>query len=623
MQALIIFSLLFQTAIAQVADVELSAKVDQTEISQDESVSLKLTVDVKSGNPNLEDPDFTAPEFDIINQFQNTQIQSVYENGRFQMKHQRQYTFLLRPKKSGLFSISNISIIANGKKITAPAITMRVDKGGQGNAAFSQSPSGVGTGSLRGIPKSGSGREPFFIRAETNKSSVYKGEQVIVSYYLYRKTRVFNIQVAQYPVLNSFLREDLEIPVMGTQLQTEETIVGGVPYQRSLLARYAAYPLKEGEQKIDSMAIKANYYPLRSQGSRLSDDDDTDPFQNFFGAFNASQMTQRSPQVNVKVLPLPTNGKPNDFSGAVGNFEVSSSVDKSTVKVNDALNLVVRVEGRGNVASVELPQVTWPKGVEMYESKGNAKTGRGGVSEKVFEVLLIPRSGGKLMLPQFEFSFYDPEKKEYVSKKTNPLEIQIDGPVLTDDQLAPQKQTVNSGETKGAANGGDAKNPTDLVKISFSWRDLLNKLSFLKYLFIGLLVAGLGWLGLDFSRRIRAYVSRKRSSIDASFRTRVARLRQKSAQMNTMSDQEKRLFLDECEAVFLDELERKTDLSVRGLPRANLKSILTERGIVREENWSEIQKILDQLDHIRFSGGQVNADSSLVLDQIAKFAEKF
>lgn len=605
---------------AQVAGAEFTARVDQTEISQDESLSLKLSVDVQSGQPNIDDPDFTAPEFDTVNQFQNTQIQSVYENGKFQMKHLRQFTFLLRPKKSGLFTISNISILINGKKVSAPPITVRVDGGGARGAPLSQSPAGVGTGSLRGIPKQGAQRDPFFIRAEVNKETVYKGEQIIVSYYLYRKTRVFNIQVAQYPVLNSFLREDLDIPVLGTQLQTEETILGGVPYQRSLLARYAAYPLKEGDQKIDAMAIKANYYPLRSQGGRFGgDDDEIDPFQNFFGAFNASQMTQRSPQVNIKVLPLPTNGKPADFSGGVGNFEVTSSVDKSSVKVNDALNLVIRVEGRGNVSGIELPQVSWPKGVEMYESKGNAKTGRGGVSEKVFEVLLIPRSGGKLTLPPFEFSFFDPEKKQYVNKKTNPLEIQVDGPVLAEEAAAPTQSALNP----DTQTRSEAKNGSDLVKISFSWQDLLAQLSGLKYLIIALLVLGLGWLGWDFSKLIRLYLIRKRSKIDASFRSRVARLRQRSLQFSGLSEAEKRAFLDECEDVFLDELERKTHLSVRGLPRTNLKSILTERGIIREENWSEIEKIFNHLDQIRFSGGKVEGDSALVLDQISKFAEKF
>ena len=134
------------------ASVDFSAKVDQSEISADESLSLKFTLAIKEGNPNIEEPEFSAPQFEVINQFQNTQIQSVYENGKFQMQHTRQFTYLLRPKATGMFPITGLSVKVDGKKLTSPNINIRVDNGSQGSG-YAQAPTGVGVGSLRGIPK--------------------------------------------------------------------------------------------------------------------------------------------------------------------------------------------------------------------------------------------------------------------------------------------------------------------------------------------------------------------------------------------------------------------------------------------------------------------------------------
>ena len=156
----------------------------------------------------------------------------------------------------------------------------------------------------------------------SDKTKAYKGEQIIVSYYLYRRVRVFNIQVDKFPILNGFLREDLEMPVLGQRLDTERVVLDGVPYERSLLMRYAAYPLQEGKLQIDSTSLKYAYYP----GSESTDDED--PFMGFFRQMQPQQGQERSEQVPIEVLPLPEEGKPNSFTGGVGDFSLVAAVDK-------------------------------------------------------------------------------------------------------------------------------------------------------------------------------------------------------------------------------------------------------------------------------------------------------
>ena len=574
------------------AAVDFKAEIDPNEISMDESVSLKLTIKISEGNPRLGEPQFEAPEFETINQFQSSQIQSVYENGKFQMQNSQQITFLLRPKKTGTFQIHGISIMVDGHKVSAPPVSVVVTNGGRSSPPPKSYGGGVGTGSLRGVSKP-IAREPFTIKAEINKDTVYKGEQIIVSYYLYRRTKVFNIQVAQYPVLSGFLREDLDVPVMGTQLQSEEVVVDGVPYQRSLLARYAAYPLKEGELKIDSMSIKANYYPLRSRFSGMAGDEDMDPFANFFQQLNPLAQTQRSPLVSIKVLPLPQNGRPDDFSGGVGAFTLSASVDKAQVKVNEAVNLTLKVEGRGNVSSMEAPKNQWPQGLELYESKGNSKTGRAGHAEKVFEYLLIPRSGGTVTIPPFEVAFFDPEKKQYIRQKTAPIALLVDG----QGQVSPPPQplsnlSTNSGQNTAAPQVAPAA-PGFLMPGSsrsplVNWDQILNGL-------VALVVAVfLGWFFWERIRSLWIRLRVKKLSIDTQTRSRLQKLKSKASQLQQDPWEMVAKYYQDLESILFDILDERYNISVRASSRSELKEMIPQ--------WNQLEPLFDFFDLVRFSG---------------------
>ena len=351
------------------------------------------------GNAEVSQPTFQAPDFEVINEYTGTYTESYYDNGNFGVRNTQQFTRVLKPVHQGMLRISHILIQAGGHTISAPDLVVEVSGAGAGTPP-PQGYGGSGMG-LRGAGKRVNGRS-VLVRAEVDKSKVYKGEQIIVSYYLYRRVRVFNIQVDKYPVLSGFLREDLEMPVLGQRLDSERVVLDGVPYERSLLMRYAAYPLQEGKLKIDSTDLKYNYYSTPGGGAT----DDEDPLLNFFQQLTPRSGADRSEQLTIDVVPLPEEGKPSSFSGGVGDFNVTSAVDKYEVHANEAVTLTVKVEGRGNVAAIGEPKTKWPNSVELYDSKGNAKTGKGGVGEKDFEILLIPRTPGPLTLPGIEFSLF-------------------------------------------------------------------------------------------------------------------------------------------------------------------------------------------------------------------------
>src|SRR5262249_26014080 len=149
------------------------------------------------------------------------------------------------------------------------------------------------------------------------------------------------------------------------------------------------------------------YYPS------VNSMDEEDPFLGFFRQMNPQQGQNSSDQLTIEVMPLPEQGKPNSFTGGVGDFNLTAAVDKYDVRANEAVTLTLKVEGRGNLAAIGEPKAKWPENVELYDSKGVAKSSSGGVGQKVFEFLLIPRAPGKVMLPALEMSFFDPAKGAY------------------------------------------------------------------------------------------------------------------------------------------------------------------------------------------------------------------
>ena len=432
---------------------KFEVSVDRSSIGLDESISLKFRI-LSDGVDSRDEPEFQAPDFDLVNQYSSVFVESYFENGRFGARNNRQLTKVLRPTRQGELTISGIQVKLGGKLIQHPPIVIKVGGGGQGTPP---PPAYGGSGAgLRGAGKRAAGANlPFMIRAEVDQARVYKGQQIVVSYYMYQRARTHNLQVDKFPVLDGFLREDLELPILGQRLMNQESVVlDGVAYNRVLLARYAAYPLKEGRLSIDSMAIKGNYYaPPGGVGD--SQDPISDALNSFMRQLQPKVWSHRSDPVDVIVDPLPLDGRPTSFTGGVGDFEVTSVVDRITAKVNEPITMVVKVEGRGNIGAVGQPPTKWPDGIEVYETKQKVSGSQGGTASKIFEILLIPRKPGKFVLPEQILGFFSPAERRYKERKASGIEIFVDG-------QAEAATARGSGSTEASAAGSGAAVPPQL-----------------------------------------------------------------------------------------------------------------------------------------------------------------
>ena len=135
--------------------------------------------------------------------------------------------------------------------------------------------------------------------------------------------------------------------------------------------------------------------------------------------------TRSSERVSIKVKPLPTEGKPASFSGAVGNFDVHTSVEGTSFPVNQPFSLKVRFEGSGNAKTIELPSLNLPAGTEVYDTKNDSKFFKNGKSYKEFEVLIIPRQEGQITIPAMSFSMFDPRQGKYIVKNTEAIPVKV------------------------------------------------------------------------------------------------------------------------------------------------------------------------------------------------------
>lgn len=383
---------------------DISASVDHNQIPEDESLSLKI-IAKNLGNSSFS-PKFDAPDFEIMNQFESSQFSSVYINGKLETKSEKSVTFILRPLRVGSLKIRNISNAGD----QAPDITVQVVR----ENSYQKS-AGDSAPSLKGDQRN------FFVRAEPSKTKAFKGEQVIVSFFLYRRTKANIRDVMQYPSFEGFIREDLEMPILSGRPEFEAVNLGGIPFERALLARYAIYPIKEGKLKVDGFSIRADYIPRNS----ATDDLMEDPFFQFFSQVTPRTGTSKSDPITIEVVNLPEDGKGGLFTGGVGDFEVSSTIDQTNIKSNSPLTLKISIKGKGNSSLVEFPRVNWPAEFKFYESQGHSKNLGQGVTEKDFEVVLVPLQTGELTIPPIAFEFFNPSNRSYVQKKTLPIKINV------------------------------------------------------------------------------------------------------------------------------------------------------------------------------------------------------
>lgn len=420
------------------ADVTVTATVDRNEMEPGDTFVYTVTVSsnerVNLSNPHLP----PMNQFSVINEWSsessNTRI-GISASGQreFVSMRSQHFNYQLQPKDDGVLRLGSSTVDVDGKTYTTKPIIIKVVKGvnqGQNiqrNQNVPQLP-GIPPGMFddeeedpfsqllkrRMLPGGGGSfdtenlnpNEAFHIRVEVDKKEVFVSEQVTASWYLLTRGNIRDIDTLKYPSLKGFWKEDIE---MATQLNFTEEIINGVPYRKALLASFALFPIKAGTATIDPYTAKCSVIVGDAFG---------------FGA-KVYQFTKSSLPVKITVKELPTQGRPQDFSGAVGQFRVTADVGSQAIVANQPFVLKIRFDGNGNAKLIDIPPFQPPEGMELYDTQKDAKFFKTGTSYKEFNLSLIPRREGQFIIPPISTAIFDPVSKTYVHRSTEPITINV------------------------------------------------------------------------------------------------------------------------------------------------------------------------------------------------------
>lgn len=377
---------------------------------------------------NAQASGFTAPvlkDFTILagpSQSSSTSMQIV--NNQVTRSIDYSFTYILQASGEGTFTIGPASVNVDGKVYKSNPVTVKVVKG---NAPQPRQGSQGSQGSQQ--PSGDLGSKDLFVRASVNKSNPYQGEQIIVTYKIYTRVPVAEYSITKAPGLSGFWTQDL-LKDSKNLNQYRET-VDGSEYVVAEIKKDAMFAQKSGKLVIEPLEMDVIAQIQRKAGRRPTNDPFFDNFFNdsFFGnTLQNVKKTISSNQLTINVKPLPDNGRPQGYSGAVGNFSITASTDRTELKANDAMSLKFTVTGKGNVKLIEKPDLVFPSDFEVYDPRvtDNISTTAAGVSgTRTFEYLIIPRNPGNFTIKPATFSYFDINAGVYKSLKSQEFTINV------------------------------------------------------------------------------------------------------------------------------------------------------------------------------------------------------
>ncbi|WP_169833694.1 BatD family protein [Caldithrix abyssi] len=409
---IIVLSILFwgnQQLFSQ--DIQIRSYVSKNKVGINENFTYSIEVSGKS--TSLPDP--VAPDFKdfYVLSGPNTSTSIQFVNGR--MSATKVHTYYLQPKKKGQLNIPPATVKRKGKTIKSNAITITVVDQPQ----TAQKPS-----RQRKAPKKTTDRDllgqSIYLKTEVSKRKAYVGEQIVVAYKLYFRVNVSGYDFKKLPSNPGFWTEEFEMP--GQPIISSE-IVNGLNYNVATIRKIAIFPTQSGELTLEPISVMVEARVQRRSRS-IFDSFFDDPFG------RVVQKTLSSKPIKIKVMELPQEGRPADFNGAVGRYNLDVKIDKTDVKTNDAVSLKVTIAGEGNIKMVNVPDVIVPPDIEKYDPKIKTELDNVGArirGKKKAEIILIPRVPGDFLIKPLTFSYFDPQTGKYVTLRSKAIPLHVSG----------------------------------------------------------------------------------------------------------------------------------------------------------------------------------------------------
>ena len=536
------------------AQINFEATVSKSKLALNERLRIDFVMNQNGDN-------FSPPEFE---NFQiiggpNQSIKTSYVNG--ERKFSKTYSYFLKPLKKGKLKINQASIEIDGEIYKSLQIEVIItDSVKQPSDSITQYYND----------------DDIELRALISKGSPYLNEPITVVYKLYYKApiNISDARETETPNFKDFWSQIIKIP----QLKVKREIYKGQNYNVVEWRKVVLYPQKVGELEISPLSLN------------LVLDVPTDK-RDFFGNVIYDQTSQiiSTGMRRIIVKDLPQLGKPDSFSGAVGNFEFDVILNKNSLRATESFQAELKVKGNGNLKLFDLPDILVPNSMELFEPEREEliSTNLSGMSGSVSKYFtIIPRFQGNFPIEEVEFSYFDPNTEKYKVVKSPRLTIDVyDGPVISSTITNDNSNIITSNDS------------FRFIKLKGNLREINNDVFFQSQFFYVIVTTPFILL-----LSILLFTTYKRNKKESSSEL----IRIEERKINKMIDSAKEsigdkiLFYDKIEKAIIKSLIVKFSIRMDSLNKEKIQQIGHEKGLSKDDVLLII-KLIENCEKAKYS----------------------
>lgn len=546
------------------AQVRFEAKVSKKRLGVNER--LRVDFEMNEDGDNFGPPDFKG--FRVVGG-PNQAISNSYINNK--RSYSKTYSYFLSPTARGSFTIGQATIEINGQTFKTSPIPIEVTAAVQ-------------------IPKNPNdpdylATENVHLVAEVSNSNPYINEAITVTYKLYVGDRVnitSNWREIDTPKYADFWSQNLDTKGKYTIYEGE---YNGQNYRYVILRTTVLYPQKTGKLTLEPLTLDI---PIDVKSNR----------RDLFGRPLMTRVNKTISAGNrtLDVKPLPLEGKPANFTGAVGDFDLDVSTNKLELDATESFELSVKISGSGNLKLFDLPSVKLPSSLEVFEPTrdDDIRTQFGGMSGAVVEkYTVVPQFKGKYPLRPISFSYFDPKAETYSTITSEEIIIDvINGPVNaelanTETKTADGKKVVVSKVDQFKFIKLNA-NLIPIDKETFFKSKLFWWLVLIPFMIIPIII----FVGIKLGKR--------RADLEGNKLRRTTRLAKKYLTNARKNLGDKTPFYEALERALHNYLKAKLSLETSEMDKEHISRLLSERGVASQPV-AEFKGLLQRCDYARYT----------------------
>ncbi len=391
MKRLILFLLSFSFLFSQ----NLDTIVSDREISLNESIDFTIKLNNIDTNPEVN----FDPVLDYFSIISGPNIGSEYKFINGKKSSSRSISWRIIPKRTGEITIPSLDVKVGKKIYLTNEIIITVSE-----------------------QISNSTSNDMFLKIELSNNNVKVGEQINIKYTFFTRIASRVIET-EFPSYEGFYEEKLYDP-SGSKITPDnwsDVVIDNYKYKSIKLYEVALFPMFDGSFDLDPMIMKVETKESDPSFKRLFWDDP------FFDTF--SQKTKARILVSDKktITVSPLNNKPDSFTGAVGVFDISSSLSSLQVENGNPVTFYIKLKGEGNLDNIGRPSVEFPNNFDVFEGEIIKERD---ISDKVsgsviWEYNLIPRKFGKYTISSVKFPFFDTNTNSWKNITTKPINLNV------------------------------------------------------------------------------------------------------------------------------------------------------------------------------------------------------